>query len=146
LNESEFSQLLTGGVSLGVPPIGNPDPLLISEKGWVEIFKMSDLAAFKGIMENFKIEDWKDILDSPNPYEAKFPSSWAQIDDFQKLLIIRALRSEKIVPSIQAFVKLKLGQKFIEPPTFDLSGSYEDSSNKTPLIFILSPGVDPMSQ
>jgi dynein heavy chain len=146
LNESEFAQLLTGGVSLGAPPIANPDPHLISEKSWTEIFRMSDLSSFKGLVENFRVEDWKNVLEDLNPYEAKFPAEWVHLNDFQKLLMVRALRNEKIVPSIQSFVKIKLGQKFIESPTFDLSGSYEDSSNKTPLIFVLSPGVDPMSQ
>jgi len=60
--------------------------------------------------------------------------------------LVRAIRPEKIVPSVQEFVKLKLGHKFVEPPPFDLASSFEDSSNKTPLIFILSPGVDPILQ
>lgn len=38
-----------------------------------------------------------------------------------------------------------MGQKYIEPPSFDLADSYKDSNCCTPLIFILSPGTDPMS-
>lgn len=41
------------------------------------------------------------------------------------------------------FVSEKLGRQFIEPPMMDLESALEDSSNKTPLIFLLSPGVDP---
>lgn len=38
-----------------------------------------------------------------------------------------------------------MGQKYIEPPSFDLADSYKDSNCCTPMIFILSPGTDPMS-
>lgn len=38
-----------------------------------------------------------------------------------------------------------MDQKYIEPPSFNLEDSYNDSNCCTPLIFILSPGSDPMS-
>lgn len=38
-----------------------------------------------------------------------------------------------------------MGQKYIEPPMFDLADSYKNSNCCSPLIFILSPGTDPMS-
>jgi dynein heavy chain, axonemal len=37
-----------------------------------------------------------------------------------------------------------MGSIFVEPPQFNLNLSYEDSNAQTPLVFILSPGVDPL--
>lgn len=61
------------------------------------------------------------------------------------MIIVRCLRPDKIVPAVTKYVTDKLGKKFVQPPTFDLSKSYQDSNATIPLVFVLSPGADPMA-
>jgi len=59
------------------------------------------------------------------------------------MVVVRTMRPDKIVPAITDFVVEMLGKLFVEPPPFDLAGSYNDSHALSPLVFVLSPGADP---
>ena len=72
------------------------------------------------------------------------PGEWgASLTSFQKILVLKALRPDKVTNAIQMFVAEKLGQRFIEPMTSDLSIVFKDSNVSTPLVFVLSTGTDP---
>ena len=148
-DDEEWRFMLTGGVALGNPH-PNPAPEWLSEKSWSEIVRLSDLSsgAFKGFHESVAahIKEWKTIYDSATPQEQPLPAPWHEkLTLLQRLAVVRCLRSDKMVPALQQFVVENLGQRFIEPPTFDLAGSYNDSNCCAALIFVLSPGADPMA-
>jgi hypothetical protein len=44
------------------------------------------------------------------------------------------------------YVSNNLGAQFVDPPAFDLNEVYELSNATTPLVFVLSPGVDPTKE
>ena len=45
---------------------------------------------------------------------------------------------------MREYIREKLGSKFVEFRSIEFYKSFLESSNVTPIIFILSPGVDPL--
>lgn len=89
--------------------------------------------------------DWKEYYDLADHEDSKFPNPWYdKLSDFQRILIVRTIRPDKVIPVITKLIESELGEKFVQPPPFDIQKSYNDSYCLIPLIFILSPGVDPM--
>ena len=88
---------------------------------------------------------WKDFYDSPSPHTYTLPSPYDSLIGLDRMLVLRTFRPDKMVPAVQDFIVDFLGQSYIEPPTFDLSGSFSCSSCCAPLVFVLSPGADPMA-
>lgn len=73
--------------------------------------------------------------------------SWNdRLNYFQKTVLIRALREEQFVAAVTEFVRIQMGREFVESPAIDLPLLYSDMNAATPLVFILSPGSDPMAQ
>ena len=61
----------------------------------------------------------------------------------RRLCLLRCFRPDKLLLAIQDFVIAHLGQRYVEPPPFDLASCFADSSPTTPLLFVLSSGSDP---
>ncbi|KAJ8257940.1 hypothetical protein GJAV_G00191390 [Gymnothorax javanicus] len=147
LEYPEFMFLLTGGVGLQ-NTVPNPDPSWLQDKSWDEICRASDLPGLQGFREFFSENpgSFRAIYDSKQPYNVPVPSPWGdKLNPFQRMIVYRCLRPDKIVPAITNYVTEALGKKLVEPPPFDLAKSYMDSNSTVPLVFVLSPGADPMA-
>ncbi|KAG8190244.1 hypothetical protein JTE90_001328 [Oedothorax gibbosus] len=146
IDEDVWRFLLTGGVALE-NPYPNPASDWLTDRAWSEVVKASDLPTLQGLRESVEKStlQWKNVYDSPLPHKVDYPAPFSEIDGLSKMAVLRCLRPDKLIPSVQNFVSQNMGQSYIEPPTFDLSGSYNDSNCCTPLIFVLSPGADPMA-
>uniref|UniRef100_A0A674D5A9 Dynein axonemal heavy chain 1 n=1 Tax=Salmo trutta TaxID=8032 RepID=A0A674D5A9_SALTR len=142
--QSEWRYLLAGGMPQ--QQLSNPAVRWLSERAWQDILGLSALPTFNSLADSFPkhMKAFKRIFDSSEPNREPVPGEWnTQLDSFQKLLILRCLRADRMTHGLQDFVAAQLGQRFIEPQASDLSVVFKESSPSTPLIFVLSPGTDP---
>lgn len=139
-------RFLISGMAQDSVDMSNPDPSWIEAHMWTELCSLSSLESFKVLateVTNYT-NAYKAIFDSSNPQDSTLPGTLGEkLNTLQKLCVLRSLRPDRAMDGIQNLVVEKLGVSFIEPPPFDLAGTFDDSSPPTPLIFILSQGSDP---
>ncbi|XP_032591888.1 dynein axonemal heavy chain 7 [Drosophila grimshawi] len=144
IDNSEWMFLLTGGVGLE-NPFKNPTNWL-GIQNWDECCRLTNLPNFKGLREDVtaNASSWKAFFDSRTPQDNKsIPTNWQRLSMFQKLLLLRVFRPDKLVPAVLNFVSTEMGPRFVDPPQFDLMASFADSHCCVPMIFVLTPGSDP---
>ena len=141
----EWRFLLAGATSNDTA-IPNPASGWLVESSWLDTSDLSKLERFKGFDSDLQanVGDWRKFFDSNTCYKEDLPGKWNDsLELFQKLLVLRCLRQDKIQEGIMQFVTHEMDQKFIEPPSFNLPLAFEDATSIVPLIFVLSSGADP---
>lgn len=72
-------------------------------------------------------------MDSPDILNAPLPDPFDDentINLFQKLILVKALREDKLQSAIASFVGKKVGPKFAESPNASMEDIYRDLDNK----------------
>ncbi|EQC40888.1 hypothetical protein SDRG_01953 [Saprolegnia diclina VS20] len=142
----EWRFLISGSTPTKDTDSRNPSSDWIEDRAWSEFCCLTTLPKFESLIACLveETDAWRRIFDAVDPHLARLPSHFPfTLNTFQKLCVLRCIRPDRMMEAIQLFVAEQLGQRFIEPPTFDLPGSFADASVTTPLIFILSTGSDP---
>ncbi|CAH1780767.1 unnamed protein product [Owenia fusiformis] len=149
LNMDEYSFFLRGGVVLDKDnQMDNPCSNWLNDSAWDNITELDKLTNFHGIMTSFEQypRDWNIWYVSSEPETASLPGEWDNAcNELQRMLIVRSMRPDRVSFCATSFIINNLGSKFVEPPVLDMKQVVEDSTTRTPLIFVLSPGVDPTS-
>lgn len=124
---------------------------LVNDKQWQGLWGLEEAHPnFKGLVNSFQdVGDkpfWKEIMKSEVPATLDLPPMFeAKLTPFQRTMLMNVIKKTKLMGQVKQFVKEEVGAFFIESPPFDLEGCLEDSSNITPIIFVLSPGADPIA-
>ncbi|GAB0094584.1 Dynein heavy chain [Sergentomyia squamirostris] len=146
IRQEQYNFFLKGGQPLEEMK-DNPASEWINDKTWLHLQQLEQMEEFKGFIGEFidNLDEWKIYYDDIDPQASKFPPSWdGKINRFEKLLVLNVLRPDKTAVAIQEFIASEMGPLYVRPPAFDIAKSFEEANCLMPLIFILSPGADPI--
>ena len=147
LDYAEWYFLLTGGMVVENTN-RNPAKEWLSDKGWGELCRLSDLPAFQGLRHSISGEPvlWRVIYDSDDAENEPLPGDWNEkLSTFKKMLVLRCIRPDKLELAVQNYIIECMGMKYVTPPPFNLPACFEESAPLSPLVFVLSAGADPMT-
>lgn len=138
-------RFLLSGISPGHVNWERPTSNWLEENVWSDLCDLGGLAAFASLPSFFRhhLDAWQNVFDSVEPHRKQYPQPCEDLTPLQRLCLLRCLRRDKMELAMQDFITRYLGDKFIQPPPFDLKACYNDSAPITPLIFVLSSGSDP---
>jgi dynein heavy chain len=122
----------------------NPMSSVLNDLQWDFLCKLEKVSGFEGLADDFELRsrEWTDFI--TDVLTKSPPGKYNLLDPFAKLLLVKALRPEKIMYAIDSFARAALGPFFSQVPPADLNSLFDESDKKTPIVFILSQGTDPV--
>lgn len=127
-----------------------PDGKVITTNAWDLIYysDLNDSEVYGGITKSIAKDwsAWEVWATCAEPHTTPLPLEWNEkLNNFEKLIVIKVFRPEKLLFAFQNYVIDEMGKFFVESPSSTMDVIYLDTDVKTPLIFVLSAGADPTS-
>ncbi|XP_044541337.1 dynein axonemal heavy chain 10 [Gracilinanus agilis] len=147
--QEELDFFLKGNISLEKSKRKKPSSWL-ADQGWEDIILLSEQFpdVFGKLPDDLEKEDtvWKAWYDLDSLEQFPFPLGYdTRVTDFQKLLILRCFRVDRVYRAVTDYVTVTMGEKYVQPPMISFEAIFEQSTPNSPIVFILSPGSDPAS-
>jgi dynein heavy chain, axonemal len=83
--------------------------------------------------------------DNETPEVEPIPCGYSELDSFQFLLIIPCFRPDRLINATKNFIMWKLYDYFVQPPSLVYDKIYALSSERSPIVFVVFPGADPLA-
>nr|XP_057927697.1 dynein axonemal heavy chain 10-like isoform X1 [Doryrhamphus excisus] len=122
----------------------------LPDAAWEDVIKLSELfpEQFGSLPDDVcrNSPEWQSWYDLDAPEQSALPMKYDEkLTAFQKLLLLRCFRVDRVYRAITDYVTITLGERFVQPPVISFNAIYEQSTQFSPIVFILSPGSDPGS-
>ncbi|GAB1598225.1 dynein axonemal heavy chain 10 isoform X2 [Argonauta hians] len=149
VNQDELGFFLKGNLSLAKSSRLKPYQW-ITDEAWEDCVQLSERFPdqFGALLDAIEADEktWQSWFDEDAPESTTYPEPYHDsLTSFQKLMLLRCFRVDRIYRAITLYVSETMGEKYVTPPILNFDNIYEQNSPMSPVVFILSPGSDPAS-
>uniref|UniRef100_A0A182M2Z6 Dynein heavy chain tail domain-containing protein n=1 Tax=Anopheles culicifacies TaxID=139723 RepID=A0A182M2Z6_9DIPT len=127
----------------------NPCRSWLTDLHWDQLTDLDRLPGFHGIMESFAElpDEWKQWYLSSLPEVSPLPGNWEiNLKKFQKYLIVRSLRLDRIENCMSDFTRDTLGLKYVNVPVGSLEDAFQESTSQSLILLLLRGNSNPLAK
>lgn len=150
LTEQEVDHLVIGKMDANPGNMPEVTRAYLNDQNWAMCKGLEQLEYFhkNNLCSSLDVEhlQWKRWCDQEKPELTDLPKAFKEITSFNKLLLLRAMRPDRLLSALTIFIEANMGIQYIEQAPFNMQETYDESSSNTPIFFVLFPGVDPTPQ
>ena len=144
IKQSEVDALVKKEVALE-PPHQQESLKFIPEANWAAVKGLDSIKVFEHLISNMESEalQWRKWYQEQEPEVVELPRAMKDISLFHRILLLRALRPDRLTNALTEFIRQNMGTEYVEQEPFDIRTTYPETNVQTAIFFVLFPGVDP---
>ena len=123
LDPAEAEYLTSGRSSMNPPLMTAKVQEFLTAKQWANACALKEVDVFKNLTEDLELgtDAWSEWLEFERPEVEELPGEWEKrCKPFQKLLILRALRQDRVTTALTQFIEARLGVRYTNQAPFDM--------------------------
>jgi dynein heavy chain len=144
--------MMRARIAEDLPPRGGDLTRWLSEISWgrlkgveEDLGNIDPLFHDLGAKISSDSDDWEEWYNYSDPETKPMPGDFKEIPEIARLVLLRIFRPDRLPVALAEFIKVNIGEEFINQAPFNIDATYEYTSSSTPILFVLYPGVDPTS-
>jgi dynein heavy chain len=125
INEDEVEALIKKEVALE-PPHQEESLKFIPESSWAAVKGLESIKVFEHLITAMQSEalQWRKWYSDQEPEIVELPRAMKDLSLFHRILLLRAMRPDRLTNALEEFIKINMGIEYVEQPSFDIVETY----------------------
>lgn len=89
---------------------------------------LESIKVFEHLIQSMESEalQWRKWYQEGEPEIVELPRAVKDISLFHRILLLRALRPDRLIGALKQFVRENMGDEYVEQPAFEMAAAYAE--------------------